>query len=134
MPTPLQHDLGIMVGESDMSEAKKTLAMTYVREIGRISNGERNSVGAISDVLCAQAPMILELYKEQTVTREVLDKALQDHTAACPLQQPSKGKTIKLTSSHPVAAALAAVGWPGAILGSAYALYLLVKEVVKVFG
>jgi len=82
----LEHDMGQMVREAKASEAKKSLAMNYVRQVGKISNQEEDAdITDLYSLVQAQIPIILEMYLEPRVDSDTIEYAIQRHLVACPV-------------------------------------------------
>jgi hypothetical protein len=143
MPSQFAADMGEMVKASSVSESKKTLAMNYVRETGRLANGSRGSVEAICDAFVAQTPILLEMYLADTPTKanvkQVVAEAVQHHIKDCPLKIEEMHSTMKRRKSDTGATdwkrlsitALSNIGWPGALLGMVYFVSEMVKFILS---
>ena len=119
--TPFEQNMGDMVHESEISEAKKSLAMTYVRAMGKIANGSRGSVEAVCDALIAQTPIMLEMYRESRVDIKTVEDAIVKHIANCPGQivlrrADGTDGTGVLNWQRLAFAAISKATWPGAVV------------------
>jgi len=131
MATSFEHDMGEMVRESKASESKRSLAMNYVRATGKISNGEKQNVSAISDAIIAQTPIMLELYLESRPTVEVISSMLDDQVRICPvrlrkdevnLTATDAGMTEGVNWTRMLFQVVTKIGWPGAFVLIVYIL------------
>ncbi len=135
-------DMGEMVRSSAVTESKKTLAMNYVREAGRLANGSRGSVEAVCDAFVAQTPILLEMYLADTpskaAVKEIVSEAVNQHIKDCPLKIDEMHNTISRRKSDTGSTdwkrigitALTSMGWPGALLGMTYFVSELVKFIL----
>lgn len=105
-----EQNMGDMVRESDASDPAKSLAMTYVRKMGAIANGSRDDVGAVSDALAAQTPILLELYLRNTPTMGDVQAVVAKHVSTC---------AKKAASSHGPLHALSALSRPRFLMSMA---------------
>lgn len=127
--TSFEHDMGEMVREAGATEAKKSLAMNYVRATGRIANGHRGNAEAICDAMIAQMPIILEMYLEPRLGLKDVEKAVAKHLSDCPASKVAarKGDSANVADFN-WQRFLFAVGerltWPGA----AVAIALIFRE------
>jgi len=119
--TTFEQNMGDMVHESDISEAKKSLAMNYVRAMGKIANGSRGSVEAVCDALIAQTPIMIEMYRESRVDIKTVEDVIAKHIANCPGQiilrrgEGSDGAGT-LNWQRMAFAVVSKATWPGAVI------------------
>jgi hypothetical protein len=124
--TSFEHDMGEMVRESGVTEAKKTLAMNYVRATGKIANGSRGNVEALCDAMIAQTPIMLEMYLERHAQAQDVEEAIAAHLAACPAKISGGGDNIAIAGmtgmnwQRMIFSVATKVSWPGAWLITAF--------------
>lgn len=116
--TSFEHDMGEMVKQSGVTEAKKTLAMSYVRATGKIANGSRGNVEALCDAMLAQTPIILEMYLERHAVATDIDTAILEHMERCKgnmARRPEGCDALPVASWQRLVFSVASkVTWPGA--------------------
>jgi hypothetical protein len=109
--------MGEMVRESGAPEAKKSLAMNFVRASGKLANGSRGSVEAVCDAFTAQTPILLELYLERRVDAQAVEEAIVKHISNCPGQALRlRGDGGEMNWQRLAFAAISKATWPGVAL------------------
>lgn len=94
--TPFEQNMGDMVRESNAPEAKKSLAMNYVRATGKIANGSKSCIEALSEAIVAQTPILLELYLQIFPTLAEVAALIEAHAAHCKLNKEHKESIVRL--------------------------------------
>ncbi len=138
--TPFEQNMGDMVKESHASEAKKSLAMNYVRASGKIANGSRNCIEALSDAMVAQTPIILELYLQTFPTMAETTAMIAAHHAACNAAHSAQLVAIR-QSDAPAGmnwqrlafAAISKATWPGAVVALAAMFRSEIQQILAAF-
>jgi len=98
--TAFESDMRAMVAEADMSEAKRTLALAYVRDTGKLANGSRGSLEAVCDALVSQTPLFLEMYLAKNQSAADVDAAISRHLADCMSRHVAEATTVAPVIEH----------------------------------
>jgi hypothetical protein len=147
--TPFEEDMGNMVHESDAPESKKSLAMNYVRATGRLANGSRNSIEAVSDAIVAQTPILLEIYLQTFPTLPEAAAMIAAHHESCATLHAEKHAAILEQIAHRHAddevpagainwprlafAAISKATWPGAVVTIAAMFRSEIQQILSTF-
>jgi hypothetical protein len=140
--TPFEEDMGNMVHESDASESKKSLAMNYVRATGKLANGSRGNLEAVSDAIVAQTPILLEIYLQTFPTLTETTAMIAAHAASCATLHTEQLVAIRkgdadtdspLNWQRLAFAAISKATWPGAIVALAAMFRSEIQQILSAF-
>jgi hypothetical protein len=145
--TTFEQNMGEMVRESGAPEAKKSLAMNYIRATGKIANGSRSCIEAVSDAIVAQTPILLELYLQSFPTINETTAMIAAHHEACATLHAEKHAAILEQIAHrridddpsPINwprlafAALSKATWPGAVVTLAAMFRSEIQQILSAF-
>ena len=108
-------DFSRWIEKQDCDEARKTVATQYVSSLRPLENGGAADIKAISAALIAQAPMLLEIYFRQHVTKSEVETAVAIHATECRAVERRDGST-PINWRRLGFSTVSRIGWPAAVI------------------